>query len=811
VLNVSQGYSVAHGEAGQDTLVIDFSNSPYSVLTDLRADGSGILHDQILYGVNFSGIERFDITTGAGSDRITAIFQPARIRTGDNNDMVDTGALSPDADGGAGIDTWKADYSKFTDAIALNFAQSGPIAINGGFVQNFEQLNIQTGSGDDVVSAIVQGERRLDNVIQTGAGDDVISVGGHGMNRIDGGAGDDLLKLDYSQAAGMMTNTGVFASRGLVMPYRAWEVDFTNIERLDIQTGRFDDDFTTLDGADVIRSGAGADKVDARGGDDIIDGGAGGDTLIGGSGYDVVTFASAATGVNASLLAGGFTGDAAGDVYFGVEGLRGSSFADILSGDDLANTLEGMSGADRLNGGSGDDVLTGGSGDDVLDGGLGSDTAVFTGSREAYTASQLEDGSVQLIGPDGTDTARDVELFRFDDATYTRKHLLNLAPTVAAPLADLNAAEDAAFTAQLPADAFADANGDELAYTVRLVDGSALPTWLSFDAATRTFSGTPSNGDVGPISVQVTVTDPFGKTASDVFTLAVANVNDAPTLVSPLADLTIAEDAPFTFQAPASTFADVDAGDALVLSATRADGSALPAWLSFDAATRTFSGTPADGDVGAVEIRLTAVDASGASVSDVFRLTVTDVDNDGPQLNPVTGTAGADRLAGTSGGDILNGLGGADILMARDGDDVVNGGDGDDTLLGEKGEDRLNGGAGADLLDGGHGRDTLTGGAGSDILIGGSGDDTFVFERGGGQDTILDFLHGPKNGDVVDLRSFTEINSFEELSSLIGRNWAGHAMIDLGGGDSITLVGVRPGQLSADDFLFSADVPGLLF
>jgi Ca2+-binding RTX toxin-like protein len=215
--------------------------------------------------------------------------------------------------------------------------------------------------------------------------------------------------------------------------------------------------------------------------------------------------------------------------------------------------------------------------------------------------------------------------------------------------------------------------------------------------------------------------------------------------------------------------------------------------------------------VGSIEIRLTAIDGHDASVSDVFRLTVTNIDNDGPQLNPVTGSAGADRLAGTSGGDLLYGLGGSDILMARDGDDVVNGGEGDDTLLGEKGDDRLNGGDGADLLNGGQGRDTLAGGAGSDILIGGSGDDVFVFERGGGQDMVLDFLHGPKNGDVIDMRAFGHINSFEELSGMIGRNWAGHVTIDMGDGDSMTLVGVRPGQLSADDFLFSADVPGLLF
>ena len=33
---------------------------------------------------------------------------------------------------------------------------------------------------------------------------------------------------------------------------------------------------------------------------------------------------------------------------------------------------------------------------------------------------------------------------------------------------------------------------------------STLPSWLSFDAATRTFSGTPANADVGALTITVT-------------------------------------------------------------------------------------------------------------------------------------------------------------------------------------------------------------------------------------------------------------------------------------------------------------------
>ena len=54
--------------------------------------------------------------------------------------------------------------------------------------------------------------------------------------------------------------------------------------------------------------------------------------------------------------------------------------------------------------------------------------------------------------------------------------------------------------------------------------------------------------------------------------------------------------AAFSYTFPANTFADADAGDTLSYTATRADGTALPSWLTFTPGTRTFSGTPAAAD-----------------------------------------------------------------------------------------------------------------------------------------------------------------------------------------------------------------------
>ena len=74
---------------------------------------------------------------------------------------------------------------------------------------------------------------------------------------------------------------------------------------------------------------------------------------------------------------------------------------------------------------------------------------------------------------------------------------------------------------------------------------------------------------------------------------AVPDINDAPVASAVIADQASSEDAGFSFTVPAASFIDVDVGDSLTLSATLADGSPLPAWLSFDAGTHTFSGTPA--------------------------------------------------------------------------------------------------------------------------------------------------------------------------------------------------------------------------
>ena len=210
----------------------------------------------------------------------------------------------------------------------------------------------------------------------------------------------------------------------------------------------------------------------------------------------------------------------------------------------------------------------------------------------------------------------------FDDFTLTANNT-NDAPTVALPIADQAATQGAAFSFSLPVGMFVDIDaGDSLTYSATLSSAAALPAWLVFDAATRTFAGTPLNADVGAITVRVKASDSASASAVADFLLTVANVNDAPGLARAIGDQSAAPASRLSFQLPAATFADPDAGDSLRYSATRADGSALPAWLAFDAATRVFSGTPAAADIGSFVVRVIATDNNGASAQGLFGITV---------------------------------------------------------------------------------------------------------------------------------------------------------------------------------------------
>jgi VCBS repeat-containing protein len=106
-----------------------------------------------------------------------------------------------------------------------------------------------------------------------------------------------------------------------------------------------------------------------------------------------------------------------------------------------------------------------------------------------------------------------------------------------------NGAGDWTYT--FSANAFADVDST-LSYTATLGNGSALPSWLTFNSASRTFAGNPPSSVNGTTLVlKVTASDGTSSTFS-VFSVAFVNVNDTPTLSAFSALAGAVEDTAFT-------------------------------------------------------------------------------------------------------------------------------------------------------------------------------------------------------------------------------------------------------------------------
>jgi len=158
------------------------------------------------------------------------------------------------------------------------------------------------------------------------------------------------------------------------------------------------------------------------------------------------------------------------------------------------------------------------------------------------------------------------------------------------------------------------------------------------------------------------------------------------------------------------------------------------------------------------------------------------------------GNLGKDTVWGGSGDDEIYAMAGHDAVHGESGDDIVSGGLGNDLVTGGTGNDTLIGGGGNDSLQGDNADDRLEGGAGADNMTGGSGSDTFVFEEGGGRDTVTDFQ---VNQDQL-LFDTTSDNSLSDLNFV---NAPRGLWIEWSGG-SLLLEGLTEAQFDKGDVLF---------
>ena len=221
----------------------------------------------------------------------------------------------------------------------------------------------------------------------------------------------------------------------------------------------------------------------------------------------------------------------------------------------------------------------------------------------------------------------------------------NIRPIVSNPIADISIYEDAAFTFQFADNVFTDANPDDIiTYTATRTTGQSLPSWLSFNANTRTFSGTPRNDDVGILTIKIVATDSNLANVTNKFNLTVINTNDIPESIDVPINQSIEEDSNISFIISDATFKDPDIGDFIVTyEMALIDGTPLPSWMTFDSTTREFSASPLNEHVGTHGIGIIGYDNYGASAVATLYLTVTNV-NDVPTVTQIPNNTGYEEL-----------------------------------------------------------------------------------------------------------------------------------------------------------------------
>ncbi len=163
-----------------------------------------------------------------------------------------------------------------------------------------------------------------------------------------------------------------------------------------------------------------------------------------------------------------------------------------------------------------------------------------------------------------------------------------------------------------------DPDGDALVYSAPV-----LPSWLSFNPATKVLIGIPKRTDAGDNPVQIVVSDGIFQITQD-FTIVVESNNNKPIITSvPVKIVDNYQEYEYTM-----TAFDADVADVLTFTP-----EIIPSWASFNTTTHVLSGTPEKRHVGDHPVTLVVSDGY-EDVKQEFVITVRDV-NTPPVINSV--------------------------------------------------------------------------------------------------------------------------------------------------------------------------------
>lgn len=471
---------------------------------------------------------------------------------------------------------------------------------------------------------------------------------------------------------------------------------------------------------------------------DIMVGLEGSDQLFGDDGDDILAGDGTGSSLDYDTLTGGF-GD---DVLYAGDGgatLYGNEGNDLLVGGAVGyDWLAGGPGNDRILAGAGDDYISetnNSAGDvDVIDGGAGDDAISYASYGGSATVTGGAGADSFFLNPDSTGD------FKITDFTVgLGGDTLDIVALVSYWINNYG---------------YSGNPFDPSSGFLRLNQVNAQATWLEWNNGTDWVKAAELQG----IRAKDLTVDNFtslqpGDTLYFVSHSPVANALP----VHHLAGVNLL----FNYILPTGTFTDGD-DDPLTYSAQLDDGagnlSPLPSWLSFDANTQTFSGTPSVSDNTGTPliIRITASDGT-ATADTIIDLRVVVAAGTSGNDN-ITGSVGNDYILGLDGNDNIYGFGGDDVLYGNgDGSmsgnwnayDNIYGGDGNDTIYGGDNSywyNSLQGDNGDDVVVGGNGDDIIDGGAGSDMLFGGSGNDELSDQAG---DSDINIINGGVGNDHI--------------------------------------------------------------